>query len=131
MRIAIIPELQGQGKGTLFLSYIEQYAKQHAIDFVGTSFGVNQQLLNFWQLQRYKIARIGFTKDKASGEHSALLIKPMNKKHEAFAHTIEQAFYQSFDYLLAEQYKALSPELVWQVMTYCPDEALPRITGMI
>jgi len=128
MRIAVVPELQGQGIGSLFLSRIEAYAEQRNIDFIGTSFGVNQQLLHFWQLQAYKIARIGFTKDKASGEHSALLLKPINKKNHVFVDNIEQAFYQSFDYLLAEQYKGLLPALVWQIMRYCPTKVLPQLT---
>jgi|GEM_PF-587117 len=142
MRIAIVPELQNQGVGGIFLAYIEQHAQQHSIDFIGTSFGVNQPLLKFWQQHAYKIARIGFTKDKASGEHSALMLKPVNYSlqslhifqkntpqkntlQESFIDNIEQAFYQSFDYLLAEQYNALDAKLVWQIMNYCPTAYLP------
>ena len=125
MRIAILPELQDKGLGSMFLSRIETYAEQQNIDFIGTSFGANKSLLNFWQQQAYKIARIGFTKDKASGEHSALLLKAINKQHEPYLDKIEDNFYQSFDYLLAEQYKDLLPELVWQIMTYCPIDSLP------
>jgi len=125
MRIAILPELQDKGLGSMFLSRIEAYAEQQNIDFIGTSFGANKSLLNFWQQQAYKIARIGFTKDKASGEHSALLLKAINKQHEPYLDKIEDNFYQSFDYLLAEQYKDLLPELVWQIMTYCPIDSLP------
>jgi len=127
MRIAIVPELQGKGLGTLFLSRIEEYAQQHAIDFVGSSFGMNKELLCFWQQQNYTMARVGFTKDKASGEHSALLLKAVNKRHTEYIKKIERNFYQSFDYLLAEQYKELNPELVWQILTYCPLSSLPEI----
>ncbi len=130
MRIAIVPELQAKGLGSVFLSYIESYASQHAIDFIGTSFGANKTLLNFWQKQGYKIARIGFTKDKASGEHSALLLKAINSSNNEYLDTIEDNFYQSFDYLLAEQYKELLPELVWQIMTYCPIASLPKLNAI-
>jgi tRNA(Met) cytidine acetyltransferase len=127
MRIAILPELQGKGVGTLFLSRIEEYAQQHNFDFVGSSFGMNQELLSFWQQQNYKIARVGFTKDKASGEYSALLLKAVNKKHTEHLKQIEHNFYQSFDYLLAEQYQEVDPELVWQILTYCPLSSLPLL----
>lgn len=127
MRIAIVPELQGKGLGTLFLSRIEEYAQQHAIDFVGSSFGMNKELLCFWLQKNYTIARVGFTKDKASGEHSALLLKAVNEKHTEYIKKIERNFYQSFNYLLAEQYKELNPELVWQILTYCPLSSLPKI----
>lgn len=127
MRIAIVPELQGKGLGTVFLSHIEEYAQQNAIDFVGSSFGMNKELLCFWQQQGYTMARVGFTKDKASGEHSALLLKAVNQKYTEFIKKIERNFYQSFDYLLSEQYKELNPELVWQILTYCPLSSLPEI----
>ncbi|XPF95947.1 GNAT family N-acetyltransferase [Colwellia sp. RE-S-Sl-9] len=129
MRIAIVPELQEKGLGSVFLSRIEEYAKQTKVDFVGTSFGANKSLLNFWQKQDYKIARIGFTKDKASGEHSALLLKVINQQHSEYLDKIENSFYQSFDYLLAEQYKELMPDLVWQIMTYCPLSSLPILNN--
>lgn len=129
MRIAILPELQNKGLGCLFLSNIEKYAQQQNIDFIGTSFGANKSLLNFWQKQNYKIARIGFTKDKASGEHSALLLKVINQQHSEYLDKIENNFYQSFDYLLAEQYKELLPELVWQIMTFCPIDSLPKLNN--
>ena len=127
MRIAVVPELQGMGIGTLFLSHIEQYAKTQHIDFIGTSFGANQQLLKFWLKQSYKLARIGFTKDKSSGEHSALLLKSLGEVNQYFIDNIEHQFYQSFDYLLSEQYRYLEPELVWQIMTYCPLASLPQL----
>lgn len=130
MRIAIVPELQEKGLGRVFLSRIEEYAEQQNIDFIGTSFGANKSLLNFWQQQAYKIARIGFTKDKASGEHSALLLKAINKQHSKYLDQIESRFYQSFDYLLAEQYADLMPELVWQIMTYCPASSLPILNDV-
>lgn len=129
MRIAILPELQDKGLGRLFLSNIEEYAQQQNVDFIGTSFGANKPLLNFWQKQNYKIARIGFTRDKASGEHSALLLKAINKQHSKFLDKIEDSFYQSFDYLLAEQYADLMPDLVWQIMTYCPLVSLPILNN--
>ena len=91
---------------------IQALAKQQGIDFIGTSFGVNQSLLSFWLKANFSTARIGFTKDKASGEHSALLFKAVNEKTREVQKTLESDFYRSFDYLLLEEYKTLTTEVV-------------------
>lgn len=132
MRIAIVPELQNKRMGNRFLRYIENYAKKSDIDFIGTSFGANTQLLRFWLNQQYKIVRLGFTRDKASGEHSALLLKStssvLNDASHRFLINIENIFYASFDYLLSEQFKRLPAELVWQIMHCCPKSSLPVLS---
>ncbi len=132
MRIAIVPELQNKKIGERFLLYIESYSKKNGIDFIGTSFGANSTLLNFWLKQQYKIVRLGFTRDKASGEHSALLLKSLSSElsdaANVFLINIEKMFYASFDYLLSEQFKHLPAELVWQIMHYCPTNSLPVLS---
>ncbi len=124
MRIAVLPELQNKGLGKQFLNYIEILAKQNQIDFVGTSFGANNQLLNFWLQNDYKLARLGFTKDKASGEHSALLLKAMNQKGGETLSHLETNFYVNFEFLLAEQFSQLSPALVWLILHYRPQHSI-------
>lgn len=112
MRIAVHPQVQQQGIGSQFIHHIELLAKKQSIDFIGSSFGVNPELLSFWFSAGFSPARIGFTKDKASGEHSALLIKGLSVKSEHEQQHFQSNFYQSFDYLLLEEYKALSTKLV-------------------
>lgn len=112
MRIAVHPQIQQQGLGSKFIRYIELLAVKQGVDFIGASFGVNPELLSFWLNAGFSPVRIGFTKDKASGEHSALLIKGISVKSEHKQQYFQSNFYQSFDYLLLEEYKALSTELV-------------------
>jgi len=112
MRIAVHPQIQQQGIGSQFIHHIELLAKKQGVDFVGSSFGVNPELLSFWLSAGFSPARIGFTKDKASGEHSALLIKGLSVKSEHEQQHFQSNFYQSFDYLLLEEYKALTTKLV-------------------
>jgi tRNA(Met) cytidine acetyltransferase len=112
MRIAVHPQLQQQGIGLHFLKEIEALAIKQGADFIGTSFGVNQSLLTFWLKSGLTMARIGFTKDKASGEHSALLLKAMNRKANDLQKSLEREFYRSFDYLLLEEYKTLTTQVV-------------------
>mgnify|MGYP005987820349 CR=1 FL=1 len=112
MRIAVHPQIQQQGIGTQFIHHIELLAIKQGVDFIGSSFGVNPELLAFWLSAGFSPARIGFTKDKASGEHSALLIKGLNVRSKQEQQYFHSNFYQSFDYLLLEEYKTLTTELV-------------------
>ncbi|MFT5759794.1 MAG: tRNA(Met) cytidine acetyltransferase [Alteromonadaceae bacterium] len=129
MRIAVHPELHGKGIGQRLLTEIDSYALLKGVDFIGASFGCNAQLLKFWQYADYKLARIGFTRDKASGEYSALVLKSVNHNANHLLNTIEKEFYRSFDYLLSDEYRYLSTELIWQIMHYCPIEFLPKLTA--
>ena len=129
LRIAIHPQYHGCGFGHHFMKSLQVFAKNQHVDFIGASFGANAQLLKFWQNEGYQIARIGFTKDKASGEHSALVLCAVSDKAQFFERKIISEFYSSFDYLLTDEYKSLAPQLVWQVLHHCPNKSLPQLSG--
>jgi len=116
MRIAVHPKAQQLGIGSKFLNHIELLAIEQGTDFLGSSFGVNPELLSFWLNGGFSISRVGFTKDKASGEHSALLVKGLNVKNSLQQELFQSNFYQSFDYLLLEEYKTLTTELVFMLL---------------
>ena len=116
MRIAIHPQIQAKGLGKFFLKQIEHQVAQQGTDFIGASFGANPALVNFWQQTGFSIARIGFSKDKASGEHSCLVIKPLTTNAEALNKAITTEFYQHFSYWLTDEFKHLPATLVWQVL---------------
>ena len=129
MRIAVHPQVQQQGIGSQFMRHIESMAKDQGVDFIGSSFGVNPELLSFWLNAGFSTARIGFTKDKASGEHSALLIKGLAVKSEQEQQSFKSNFYQSFDYLLLEEYKTLTTELVFLLLTQNVREDLSTLSA--
>lgn len=128
MRIAVHPQIQGQGIGGYFLQQIEHLAKDKNIDFIGTSFGANESLLRFWQKAGFALSRIGFSQDNASGEHSALLIKAITKQSVPFHQQLVREFYRVFDYLLCDELKELSGQLVWQILHFCPSEFLVELS---
>ena len=128
MRIAVHPQIQQRGIGLHFLAQIQQLATEQGADFIGSSFGVNAELLSFWFKAGFTMVRIGFTKDKASGEHSALVIKGKNKNAEQRQQQFKQDFYRSFDYLLLEEYKTLSSKLVHLLLTQTAKESLTKLS---
>ncbi len=130
MRIAVHPQLQQQGMGSYFLAKIELLAKEQGVDFIGTSFGINESLLSFWLKAGFTTTRIGFTKDKASGEHSALLLKSCNDKSKQLQLSLGKDFYRSFDYLLLEEYKALTSELVYLLLIQQDSDDLVTLSAL-
>ncbi len=112
MRIAVHPKLQHQGLGTHLLEHITQLASRQKVDFIGASFGINSSLLAFWLTADMQVTRIGFTKDKASGEHSVMVLKAINTDLNSKLKQLNDEFYRSFDFLLADEYKELSTDVV-------------------
>ncbi|MDX2368165.1 MAG: GNAT family N-acetyltransferase [Colwellia sp.] len=124
MRIAVHPQMQHQGLGSLFLNEITTFAKAQGADFLASSFGATNPLLSFWLTAGFKLGRIGFSKDKASGEQSSLVLKSLSENSERVLVTINAEFYRCFDYLLVEEYKYLSTNLVALIQQYCPKSSL-------
>ncbi|MGB1261415.1 MAG: tRNA(Met) cytidine acetyltransferase TmcA [Cognaticolwellia sp.] len=116
MRIAIHPQFQGQGLGQYFLTEIEQQFSEQGVDFLGSSFGGNASLVSFWQQAGFNVARVGFSKDKASGEHSCLVTKALTPSVAPVQRRINQQFYQQFDYWLTDEFQSLPAKLVWQLL---------------
>ncbi|PKI14372.1 GNAT family N-acetyltransferase [Colwellia sp. 12G3] len=130
MRIAVHPQIQQQGIGSKLINHIELLAIEQGADFIGASFGVNPELLSFWLNADFSTARIGFTKDKASGEHSALLIKGLNVKNKRKQQEFQRSFYRSFDYLLLDEYKTLTTELVFLLLSQNAQEDLIGLSAL-
>lgn len=129
MRIAVHPQLQQQGIGTYFLKDIANFARLQGADFLASSFGVTKALLSFWLHNEFVLARIGFNKDKASGEQSALVLKALSKKGDAALTDINAEFYRSFDYLLTDEYQHLPAKLVALILHCCPAEYLTSLSA--
>lgn len=128
MRIAVHVQLQQQGIGRYFLTKISEYAESQNADFISSSFGATKPLLSFWLQQGYHLARLGFTKDKASGEYSSLVLKAVSSEAAEQVNTINNEFYRSFDYLLTDNYQSLAAELIALILHYCPSASLVQLT---
>ncbi len=128
MRIAVHVELQQQNIGSFLLDEVSKYAKAQGADFVGSSFGANTQLMRFWLNNHFKVIRLGFTLDKASGEHSALMLKALKSENTQQVIAMNDEFYRSFDYLLTDEYNRLSADLIALIQSYASSEKIPQLT---
>ncbi|KUM51792.1 tRNA(Met) cytidine acetyltransferase TmcA [Rheinheimera sp. EpRS3] len=120
MRIAVQPALQKQGLGTQLLGLVSQQAKQQNIRYLGTSFGVSTELLQFWQRNGYLSVRLGVSSDKASAEYSILMLSPVNADGEV-VQQLNRQFGHNLFLTLSGQYPQLDANLALQLATPLPD----------
>ncbi len=123
VRIAIHPQRQGEGLGCQLLSRAKLEAKQANMDFIGTSFGANEPLYRFWSKNQFQCARLGFNKDAASGEHSALMLHSLNRTAANFQRQIIDQFYEDIPVYLCDEYKQVAPLLVKSLLVDNPRHA--------
>ncbi|WP_249038448.1 GNAT family N-acetyltransferase [Bibersteinia trehalosi] len=92
-RIAVAPEMQGKGYGKRLISeMILQISVQNPpLDFLSVSFGMNDELLNFWQQCGFQQVAISQNPEASSGLYSAMMIYPVSLRGKAF---VDQASVQ-------------------------------------
>lgn len=111
MRIAVHPELQGQGIGTRLLGFIVNREKRHGRDAIGTSFGMNETLLNFWKMSKFSMARIGFTREQTSGEHAAIMLLALSLEGEKVSQEVYARFAVQIPFLFEDVLKDIPNEI--------------------
>ncbi|WP_371188695.1 GNAT family N-acetyltransferase [Thalassotalea maritima] len=130
VRIAVHPSLQRQGLGHQLLKANQEYANRLGADVLGSSFGINEELGNFWFDNRFSLARIGFTKDKASGEHSAMVIKGLTARGKQFCQAVQHQFGEDFDFYLGEELIGLQPEVQQLIADVLAQQAKQTMLSM-
>ncbi|RDD52547.1 tRNA(Met) cytidine acetyltransferase [Nanoarchaeota archaeon NZ13-N] len=116
VRIATHPSAQGLGLGSIALSNLTEWAKKNKFDWIGTSFGVTYELLNFWLKNGFVIVHLSPEKNKVSGEYSAIVIKPLNKKTEEIVKRLNYEFRWRFINQITDVYFDLEPEVIRKLL---------------
>ncbi|RRN02593.1 tRNA(Met) cytidine acetyltransferase [Bibersteinia trehalosi] len=85
-RIAVAPEMQGKGYGKRLISemILQISAQNPPLDFLSVSFGMNDELLNFWQQCGFQQVAISQNPEASSGLYSAMMIYPVSLQGKAF-----------------------------------------------
>lgn len=88
VRITVAIPHQGAGLGSALLDYIYNWATQEGYDALGTSFGMNSELLSFWQKNNWQPIRVGHKPDPASRLPSAIYARPISPCSAKYLHTL-------------------------------------------
>lgn len=111
MRIAVHPEFQHQGIGSRLVDFIVKKEKSIGRDAIGTSFGMNKPLLQFWKKSDFNVVRIGFKREQSSGEHAAIMLLALSSAGEKVHEVACARFAGQLAYWFEDILKDLSQEL--------------------
>lgn len=95
MRIAVHPDVQGQGLGSTLLHHVKRYAQQQGADYVGVSYAATPVLPVFWERAGFRSVRLGYRKDTASGARSLMQVYPLTLAGETLAAQAHQQFLEN------------------------------------
>ncbi len=79
-RISVDESYRRLGIGQAMVRQLEEAIRdqQNPIDFISVSFGLTQNLLDFWRSCGYQLIHLGYHLDKSTGLYSAVVIKALN-----------------------------------------------------
>lgn len=115
VRIAVNPALRQHGIGSKLLEHLQVVAHEKRVDMLGTSFGLEEDLLRFWQKNGYHLVRVGHQKDAASGEHSGLMLSPLSANAEKLYQQAKSDFSDEFAFQLPRHFSCLDYNLVLRI----------------
>lgn len=118
-RIVVDPQLQNKGVGQWMLKQLEQSISPN-IDYLASSFGAEQSLLNFWHQAHFKTIRLSDQANAASGLYSALLIKAISKPATLLADDAQLFFSHQFIAQLANTLRSLESNLIDALVKHTP-----------
>ncbi|ENY4981973.1 tRNA(Met) cytidine acetyltransferase, partial [Vibrio parahaemolyticus] len=116
MRIAVHPDLQGLGIGKRMLTLLEESVGEH-VDYLSTSFGATDELIQFWQQAGYQSIRLGTMRDAASGCYSLLMVRQLANKSQTWIDDAQALFHEFLSASLSLVYPKLEPSLARSLLS--------------
>lgn len=127
MRIAIHPAARRRGLGRRLLGEIRAFAANRGCDYLGTSFGASEALLDFWRQGGYRPVRLGLQCGASSGGHSVIFIDPLSPAGREMAAAAVVRFSRQLPALLGDPLRGLPPELAAKLFAAGGDAPPPPI----
>ncbi len=111
VRIATHPDVQGKGIGSFALKHLYEEASREGLDWVGSGFGVNEQLLRFWLKNNYLPVHMSPDRNPVSGEYTLLVINPISERMKKLVSLINKEFKRKVIESLHDPYRGLETEV--------------------
>ena len=132
VRIATHPEVQGRGIGSRLIGFLEEESRERGYDWLGSGFGVNEQLLRFWIKNGFKALHLSPDRNPVSGEYTTLVMKPLNERARLSIEAALREFKLKLLNSLHEIYDDLEVEVAWMLLRQEPEgvdsKGAPRLS---
>ncbi|RQG90595.1 tRNA(Met) cytidine acetyltransferase TmcA [Natrarchaeobius chitinivorans] len=136
VRIATHHEVRSRGLGSRLLECVhDEFAdddediggEDDAVDWLGTGFGATPELLEFWRENGYRTIHVSTTRNDASGEHSALMLRPTSSEGRSLHGRHAEWFVRRFPTLCTDALADLEPDVVRAVLRSVDERATPPL----
>ncbi|MFC7068363.1 tRNA(Met) cytidine acetyltransferase TmcA [Halobaculum lipolyticum] len=118
VRIATHHAVRSRGLGSLLLDEVAAELGDD-VDYLGTGFGATPELLDFWRDNGYRTVHLATTRNDASGEHSALMVRPTSDAGRAFAGRHARWFRERVGAVLSDALSDLDADVVRGALAAC------------
>jgi tRNA(Met) cytidine acetyltransferase len=125
MRIATHPALRRRGLGSQLLDRIHDEftgteADHATVDYFSVSYGATPDLVRFWQRAGYGTVHVSTTRNDASGERSAVMIRPASAAGERLRDRHATALRDRLRDGLSDALRDLDPDVAAATIAACP-----------
>ena len=117
VRIAVKQPLRRMGLGSRLLDQVKRHYRGKA-DFLGTSYGLEESLLDFWQKNRFELVRIGLGKSHNTGTHSAVMLQGVSERGRSLAERAADKLGRNLPLQLPVFLKEMEPDMAWHCIRH-------------
>ena len=121
LRIVTHHAVRSEGFGSRLLDRIaaefgDRDTDGRAVDYLGVSYGATPELLSFWAANGYRPVHLSTTRNDTSGEHSAVMLRPLSERGIDLADRHGEWFRQRLPGVLPGALRELDPDTVRAVL---------------
>ena len=120
VRIATHPEVQGRGIGSRLLEFLYEESVERGYDWLGSGFGVNEQLLRFWYRNGFLTLHLSPDRNPVSGEYTTLVLKPISGRARRAVEESVREFKRKLLDSLFDTYRDLETEIAMMMLDAPP-----------
>ncbi|WP_226012659.1 tRNA(Met) cytidine acetyltransferase TmcA [Halomicrobium salinisoli] len=110
LRIATHPAARSRGLGSRLLAEVESEFAD-AVDWLGVGYGATPELVDFWAANGYATVHLSTTRNDASGEYSAVMLRPTSDAGRDLADRHAEWFVDRIAAVLSDPLDDLDPDV--------------------
>ncbi|MCL7750356.1 GNAT family N-acetyltransferase [Guyparkeria hydrothermalis] len=127
-RIAVHPAARRQGAGGELVAAIAATARDEGRDFVGASFGGDDELVAFWAAAGMRVLHLGQHRDHASGSEAVVMAMGLSPAGKAAVERAAAGFVDRLPTRAAGPLRHVEPERLATLLAVTPPRPVPALT---
>lgn len=116
-RIAVLAPWRRRGVGRQLIAAAEQMVKTEGIDFLSSSFALENDALDFWRALDFVPLALGSRIDPASGGYSLIIAKSSHAGLQRSFEQLRQQLQRDLPYSVRSTHRSLNPMLLLALLT--------------